>query len=74
MALFIIGFELWYLLYGEVHLFELWYYGNCSLLIDHQEASRVEEMAIPDVLPPVSSTKVGIHVCQVCCSSKNPVL
>ena len=45
-----------------------------------EEASRVEEMAIPHVLHPVSSTKVGLHVCARCsapaktrCSRCKPV-
>lgn len=31
-----------------------------------EEANRVEEMAISDVVPPVSSTMVGLHVCARC--------
>ncbi|XP_054815494.1 ubiquitin carboxyl-terminal hydrolase 15 isoform X2 [Prosopis cineraria] len=31
-----------------------------------EEASRVEEMAISDVIPPISSTKIGHHACASC--------
>ncbi|KAI9073893.1 hypothetical protein K1719_044165 [Acacia pycnantha] len=36
-----------------------------------EEASRVEEMAISDVVPPVSSTIVGLHVCARCSAPAN---